>query len=175
MPGADLWASRASGSCHDVVVTTTERRSPRETPKNKEFDLTSTFQMVIILWMDCPVPCPALTGVVLFYGPPHPLILRGPDAVCKTPVVMNLADGYDAKLPFLSPLASAPGCSPSWTTRTLSRAFCCQNPDCRRHGQRGLENVGFQLVRQASPGSLTLFYDSLAHPLFRGVTSLLSP
>jgi len=44
---------------------------PRETPKNKEFSLTSTFQKVILLWMDCPGPCPVLTGVILFYGPPH--------------------------------------------------------------------------------------------------------
>src|SRR5271166_4783024 len=39
--------------------------------------------MVILLWMDCPGPCPALTGVVLFYGPPHPLFYAVPMRFAK--------------------------------------------------------------------------------------------
>jgi len=42
-------------------------------PQNKEFGLTSTFQMVVLLWMDRPSPRPASTGVVLNFGPPRRL------------------------------------------------------------------------------------------------------
>ena len=70
LPGYGSWGRARTGPW-----LRTNRRAPtpfpRETPKNKEFGLTSTFQMIILLWMDCPGPCPVLTGVLLFYGPPH--------------------------------------------------------------------------------------------------------
>ena len=112
----NLWASRASRSCHDVVVTTTECRSPRETPKNKEFGLTSTFQMVILLWMDCPDPCPALTGVVLFYGPPHPLFYAVPMRFakhqldcCSVDVCVILSSSGSLRMRLISQFSRASG------------------------------------------------------------------
>src|SRR4051812_10354407 len=54
-------------------------------PRNKGVGLTSTFRTVILLLMDRPSPCPALTGAVLFQWSTAPLILCELRPLCKTP------------------------------------------------------------------------------------------
>src|SRR5512143_503349 len=61
---AQLGGTEASGSCHDVVVTTDGVPFPRERPQNTGFGLKSTFRTVILLLMGRPPPCSASTGVV---------------------------------------------------------------------------------------------------------------